>query len=229
MPRFARTLLIALVVLVILLIAADRVGDYVAERAAGNTIKSSQHLDARPDVDIAGFPFLTQLAAGKYDEITVTATDVPVGRGRLLLDLSKVRLVLHTLTVSRDFSRFHARTADARATISYADLSNTLGIDVAYAGNGRIKARKSVTVLGQTVHASLNTRPELVNGALGFAATQIDNAGQLGGAVTGALNQAFDLAIPLQGIPFNIRVRSLQVAPAGVLVDLTGTDVTYSS
>jgi LmeA-like phospholipid-binding len=227
-PPVVRRLLIALVVIVVLLVAADRIGDYVAERTAGDTIQSSQHLTSRPGVDIAGFPFLTQLAAGNFDQITVTAKDVPVGERLHLLDISQVRVVLHKLSVSRDFNRVHAETADATATVSYRELGKTLGLDVGYAGAGRIKASKSVTVGGQTVRATLTTQPQLVNGALSFASTRIDNAAQLGGAVAAALNQVFHLAVPLQGIPFKIRVKSLRVEPTAVYVDLTGADLTYS-
>jgi LmeA-like phospholipid-binding len=229
MSRFARGVIITLVVLAVLLVAADRIGVYAAERTAGNTIQSSQKLASRPDVDIAGFPFLTQLAAGKFGEVTVTGQDLPVGEAPHLLDLSRVRVVLHTVTVSRDFSRVHAKTADAVATVNYADLSKTLGLTVSYAGNGRVKATKSVTVFGQTVKASLSARPELVNGALGFAGAQINGADQLGGAAVDALGQVFDLSVPLQGIPFKIRVRSLRVEPQGVLVALSGADLTYSN
>jgi hypothetical protein len=226
--RGLRGLVIGLVVLVGLLIAADRVGLYIAERTAGDTIQSSQDLKSRPDVTIAGFPFLTQLAAGDFDEITVTAKDVPVGQAVHLLDISTVRVVLHKVTVARDFSSVRAATANAVARISYAELGKTLGIDVSYAGNGRIKATKRVTVAGQTVSASVTTQPTLTNGALSFVATQLNGAGQLGAVASAALNQVFDLAVPLQGIPFKVRVQSLRTDRSGVTIDLTGRDLTYS-
>jgi hypothetical protein len=227
--RGARRFVAALLVLVVLLIAADRIGDYVAERTAGNTIQSSQDLAERPDVDVGGFPFLTQLAAGDFDEVTVTAHDVPVGKKVHLLDISQIRVVLHHVTVARDFSRVSARTANATASVSFAELGRTLGIDVGYAGDGRIKATKQVTVLGTTVQASLTTRPALVDGALSFTATAVNDARKLGGEVTSALNSVFDLTVPLQGIPFKIRVKSLQVDGSGVRLQLTGSDLTYSN
>jgi hypothetical protein len=227
--RTGRTILVTVLVLVVLLIAADRIGAYAAERTAGDTIQSSEHLGNRPDVDVSGFPFLTQLAAGDFNKITVTARDVPVGEQVHLLQISQIKVVLHNVNVTRDFSRVSAATATATATVSFADLGRTLGIEVGYAGDGRIKATKQVTVLGTTVDASLTTRPALVNGALGFTGTAIDNAGRLGGTVASALNQAFDLTVPLQGIPFKIRVRSVRVDASGVRIDLTGSNLTYSN
>jgi hypothetical protein len=227
--RAARTFLVTVLVVAVLLVVADRVGLYVAERTAGNTIQSSQDLPNRPSVDVSGFPFLTQLASGNFDKITVTADDVPVGQKVRVLDITRIKVVLSGVNVARDFSRVTARTATAVATVSFDELSRRLGIQVSYAGNGRIKAAKRVTVLGTTVQASLSARPALVNGALAFTGTAIDNAGRLGGDVSSALNQVFDLSVPLQGIPFDIRVRSLQVDGSGVHIELTGSNLTYSS
>jgi hypothetical protein len=227
--RVGRGIAITLVVLVVLLVAADRIGNYIAERSAADTIESSQGLSSRPNVDINGFPFLNQLATGKFDKITVTAKDVPVGQNTHLLDISQLRVVLHSLTVSRDFSSVHADSADATATVTFAELGKTLGVDVGYAGDGRIKATKDVTVAGTTVHASLTAQPKIVNGALSFVGATVDNAGQLGGTVSALLNQVFDLTVPLQGIPFKVRVQSLQVDQSGVQIALTGADLSYSS
>jgi DUF2993 family protein len=224
-----RTLLIVLVVIAALLVVADRVGLYVAERAAADTIQSSQHLPSRPDVDIAGFPFLTQLAAGKSDQITITAKDVPVDKTAHVLSLSQVRIVLHQVTASRTFDHFHADTAQATATISYAELSNALGIDVGYAGDGRIKAAKTITVLGQSVQTSISTQPRLVNGALAFGKTNINGLDRLGGDIATALDNIFGLHIPLKGIPFGVHVQSLRVDVAGVQIALAGSDLSFDT
>jgi LmeA-like phospholipid-binding len=226
--RGARRLVVALVVLVVVLVAADRVGDYFAERTAGDTIQTSQDLPSRPDVDIAGFPFLTQLAAGDFDQVTITAHDVPVGRGTRL-QVGRLRVVLDRVKVTRNFSRVTADTADAMASISFADLSRALGIDVGYAGSGRIRASKSVAVLGTSVHAALTSRPTLVNGALAFTRTTIANVGELGGDATSALNQVFDRTVPLQNLPFDIRVKSLTVDSGGIHIAFAGKDLVYSS
>jgi hypothetical protein len=225
----ARRIAVLVVVLLILLVGVDRIGLYTAERAAGETIQSSQDLASRPDVDIAGFPFLTQLATGEYDRITVTADDVPVGRRLHVLVISRLQVVLHSLTVSRDFSSFRARTATATALITFDELGKTLGIDLSYAGDGRIKATKTVSVAGESVEATLTTRPLLVNGALSFAGTSIDDAGALGSTVTATLANVFDLTIPLQGIPFQIHVRDLRVGADGVVIELAGRNLTYSN
>src|SRR5690242_11806377 len=124
--RAPRRLLIGVVVLLVLLLAADRIGKYAAEQVAGDTIQNSQHLQSRPDVEVAGFPFLTQFASGDYGEITLTAADVPVGSSSTPLRLSRLRVILHDVTVSRNFSSFHANSATASGLIGYADLGKAL-------------------------------------------------------------------------------------------------------
>jgi hypothetical protein len=221
------TALVVVVVLALLLIA-DRVGDYVAERIAADTIQSARHLDSSPDVDIAGFPFLTQVITGKYDKITVTADDVAVGTAALPLVLSRVQVVLHSLTVSRDFHSVHADTADATATVSYDELGRTLGVKLGYAGDGRVRASKTVTVAGVSARAAVTTRPVLTDGALSFTRTTVQNAGALRSPVLAVVDRVFDVNIPLRGVQFDVRVRALGVDEDGMTIELTGHDVAYS-
>ena len=225
--RGLRVLLIVLLVLAVVLVVLDRVGVYVAERYAADTIQNSQHLNKRPDVDVEGFPFLTQLASGSFDQISVTAHDVPLGQSPTVLDLSRMRVTLDHVDVARDLSTVHATDAHATATATYAELSKTLGIDVTYDGDGRIKAAKDITLLGQTVSAAITARPSLVNGALGFGTPVINGLSGLSSAVVAAVQKIFRLRVPLGGVPFGVQVRSLAVTAAGVVIQFAGRDLTY--
>lgn len=218
-------LVIAVVVIVALLVVADRVGVSIAERVAGETLQSSQHLSSRPDVDIAGFPFLTQLATGRYDQITVTAHDVPVSRSAPRLVIDRLRVVLNDLRVSRSFSRFHADTAKATGTIGFGPLGGALGVQLSYAGDGRVQASKTVSFAGQSVSATLTAHPRLVNGALAFDDVSVE--GDLAQALVDSLARFFAITIPLQGIPFDVQLQSLTAGPDGVTVTLTGDDLLY--
>jgi LmeA-like phospholipid-binding len=224
-----RRIVIGLIATVAVLLAADRISLYVAERAAAKTIQNSEHLDSRPDVHVGGFPFLTQLATGKYDEITITATDVPVGGKSKLLEISEVEVVLHTLTVSRSFSHFHAERADATGLVTYAELSTALGVDVVYAGQGRVRATNSVNIAGTRVHATVTARPRLTGTSLSFVGTSVQNAGELGELATATLNRVFDVHIPLRAIPFHVRVTSLHADERGIEISLTGRNLSYTS
>jgi LmeA-like phospholipid-binding len=226
--RRARWIGIALAVVLALLLGVDRVGNYLAEKAAAQTLKSSEHLSSQPSVTIGGFPFLTQLAAGNYDRITVTADDVPVNRAARVLVISRLKVVLHNLSVSRSFHSFRAARASAGALVSYEELGRTLGVHLAYAGSGRVRATKTVTVAGHSVSAAATTRPELLHGALSFGHTSVAEVGTLGSAASATLSRIFAVSIPLQDVPFHVQVQALDVTPTGVHIALTGRDLVYS-
>jgi hypothetical protein len=224
-----RGLLIFLVVLVAVLVALDRVGDAVAERFAADTIQSNQHLAKRPDVNITGFPFLTQLAAGNFDKIIVTADDVSIGSGSTDLQLSTIQITLHHVHVARDLSSVHADTADAVATMTYAELGRTLGdARIRYDGGGRITAAKSIDIFGQRVSGAISARPQLENDTLSFGEVRINGVNQLIAQAGGLLAKAFDIRLPLSGIPFDVRVRSLNADQAGLHLTLVGRNLSYS-
>src|SRR5690242_5505386 len=85
-----RKLLIGLAVLVVLLVAADRISVAVAENQISGRLTSAYGLADKPGVPISGLPFLTQVAAGDYAQIDVSASRVPAD-GATLHDLN-VRL-----------------------------------------------------------------------------------------------------------------------------------------
>ncbi len=71
-------LLVMLVLLLGLVIVADRVGagvaeDKLAEQAAIELKKNGATTAGEPKVEIGGFPFLTQVLGGNYERITITA------------------------------------------------------------------------------------------------------------------------------------------------------------
>ncbi|GAA0896643.1 DUF2993 domain-containing protein [Virgisporangium ochraceum] len=71
-------LLVMLVLLLGLVIIADRVGagvaeDRIAQQAADELKKAGATTASQPKVEIGGFPFLTQVLGGNYERITITA------------------------------------------------------------------------------------------------------------------------------------------------------------
>src|SRR5215472_8248092 len=68
-----RKLLIAVVVLAVLFVAADRISVAIAENEVSDRIAAAYGLPSKPGVSIGGFPFLTQVAAGNYHQVDVFA------------------------------------------------------------------------------------------------------------------------------------------------------------
>jgi DUF2993 family protein len=227
--RAARRLLIVFVVIVGLLVALDRIGNAVAERLTADTIQSNQHLPKRPDVNITGFPFLSQLATGNFDEIIITDNDVPVGGSSSNVHLSTIRVALHRVHVARTLSSVHAVTADAAATMSFRDLGRALGgVRITYDGGGRVTAAKSITILGHRISGAISARPMISNDTLSFGQAHISNVNQLIAGAAALLAKVFAVHLPLGGIPFDVRVRSLHVDKSGLHLALVGHNLSYS-
>ena len=223
-----RRLVIGVIVLVGLLIAADRIGNVIAERTVATTVQRSQHLAHKPDVDIAGFPFLTQLATGKFGKVTLRDHDVSASDGRRAVRLSTVTVVLRDVRVARDFSSATAAHTTATALVSYADLSSTLGVTVGYAGDGRVRAEASTSVLGQTVRGSVTAEPVVRDGALAFDAAQVSVGGvSLPAAATQALAGVFGAPLSLAGLPYGLSVRSVAAAADGLRLTVTARNPTF--
>ena len=72
-----RKLLIGVIILAVLLVAADRIAVAVAENQISDRLTSAYGLAGKPGVTITGFPFFTQVVAGDYRQIDVSASQVP--------------------------------------------------------------------------------------------------------------------------------------------------------
>lgn len=225
--RWPWVLLAVVVLLAALFVAVDRIALHLAEDKAASTLQTSQHLSQQPDVSVAGFPFLTQLAAGEFDEVTITAKHIEVGNGTL--QIASVDVHLHHVTVPRDASSVRARTAQAAGRITYTELSRALGVPVSNGGNGRLLAKPAVTIAGQTYHGTVSAVVHATNGGGITFGNPRATAGsvKLPDVVSQALAGVFSKAISLAGLPFNVEVTGADVTNAGVVLRLAGTNLVY--
>lgn len=219
-----RKLIIFLVVIAVLLVVVDRGGDLVAERITGDNLQTSQHLQQRPDVSIDGVPFLTQFASGHYQHVEISAIDLRVGKTPLYL--SQLHADFRTVTVSRRFDDFRARTASANAAVDYADLSRLLDVTVHYGGKGRIALTRKLPLIGKK---TVTFKASYANGALRFGKAAINGAGSLGSEVSSALKRYLNVDTSLRKFPFDVRVRSIRVDAGGLEFALTGRKLHYRS
>jgi hypothetical protein len=94
-----RRLVIALLVLVGLLVAADFGAAALAESAVSRQMREQIGLADDPSVRINGFPFLTQALAGEYTSIDVDASRISVGELRQLDVSAQLRDVTAPLSM----------------------------------------------------------------------------------------------------------------------------------
>ncbi|MCZ4099451.1 LmeA family phospholipid-binding protein [Streptomyces sp. H39-C1] len=231
--RAARILLIVLVVLGGLFVAADRIAVSVAQDKAAERAQLTQGLSSKPDISIKGFPFLTQVASDKLDDVKITAHDIQAGTGAERLRIDSFTADLRGVNLSGDYQRAVADTADGSAFITYADLSAAAppGVTVAYGGEskdgkGRVKVTGSVTMpLIGTVKRSVTSVISVEHGdTVRLHADAIPGADSIPG-LDKLIREKIDFTRSLVGLPTGIKVQSVVTTPSGISVAASGTNV----
>lgn len=249
-----RGFLITLAVLAALLVGVDVGARFVAQDRVASQLQTQLELDAEPSVDIHGFPFLTQAAAGEYPSVTLTAEHIPYRQLRditLVADLGDVRLPPQSL-LDGSVRSIPARTVTASAEVDPADLARILkvsdvtvepvtaqtladrgskvsGIDPSQA----VELTSTTTVLGQQVRASVIATFRLAGGQIVLSARDIavdagDAPSSVSGAVTSALRSRlgnFSARLDPGQLPFSITATDLRAENGKLVVSGTAEDV----
>lgn len=230
--RPGRGLLVALLVLVALLIAADRIGVLVAERAVASKVQSTQNLNSRPAVHIEGFPFLTQVIANHYRSVKLDADHLTVGARDKQVSLDTLDAKLTGVRATGHFSGVTAEQVTATAQIGYPELSRLLGVPLSYQPGGRVQTRKSVTVFGQTVTGTVSAVVVVPGGdGLGFSDVRVgvdDTAVGLPQSAINQLTSVFSQQLSLAGLPFGLRIQRLAAGSGGVRITAVASNVSLS-
>jgi hypothetical protein len=209
MSRPVRRLLIALGVVVVLLVIADRVAVAAANRVVAGRIQTQENLTTRPSVSIGGFPFLTQAIGGTYSDVTLTVRHYR----RVTVPVDTITVHLHGVHVSlgavfsQNLSSVPVDSASAQLLLTYDDLNGYLhgkGLSVSSGGGDRLRVTGSVTVAGQSLSATGTATLDVSHGALAIRAIN-----------------AVNIPIPLGGLPFGISLSGAKATNRGILVTAT--------
>ncbi len=110
--------------------------------------------------------------------------------------------------------------------MSYSSLGRRLGVTVSYASNGRIRAVKELTVLGQKISPSITLQPTLTGDVLSFVTLSVEGLQgaprQVGDALRG-----IGIDLPLRRLPFHVKVTSLHADKQGLELALSGRNLSY--
>jgi uncharacterized MnhB-related membrane protein len=226
---FRRLLILLVLFLVIVVVAADRVGAIVAAQVLSSKIKTDEGLAHRPDVTVAGFPFLTQALRGKYSDVRVTASDVVLNR----LDVTTVAVQLHGVHIGwkaalhGNVHQVPVDRADGQVTISYAAVDAYLRsrhLTVSEGSGGQVKVTGSVTIAGHTIKASGLGTATISHNVVDVHVHQISAAA---GSHVAHLSvaQRINFSLPLSGLPFRIALGSVHATAAGIVATGTAPDI----
>ncbi|MEU8700158.1 DUF2993 domain-containing protein [Streptomyces sp. NPDC048680] len=227
--RALRILLVIVVVLAGVFIAVDRAAVYFAESEVADRVRVSGAEIGSTDVDIKGFPFLTQVAGSELDEVDVKITGVETSANGHTLRISRMNAELHQVRLTDGFSGATAARATGTAVISYADLTKAASADVAveYGGKGKVKVTGAVDILGRTISRSVLSTVSLVDGhTVRVHADEVPGEGIPG--LEGLVRKKTDFEREVGGLPNGLKLEKIQPTAAGLEISVTGTDVSLA-
>jgi hypothetical protein len=220
-------LLLALLLLGLAVVAADRVSVLLAERAVASQLADTGVSSAA--VEIRGVPFLTQAVRGRYDEVFVEATDVPAGEVTLA-QLDATLLGVHVPlsdALSGNVSAVPVDGVRATIVVPYTELdrrAKAAEVSVEPMGD-RLDITGTVDVLGRTLTASTESTVELAGGEIIVTAETLDvGSGVVNAVLTKALRGIFDFRVSLEQLPYDMVPSGLDVTERGIVLDAFASD-----
>jgi LmeA-like phospholipid-binding len=219
-----------LAVLLVVLVAADRISVAVAENQISDRLASAYGLPGKPAVSITGFPFLTQVAAGDYRQIDVSAGQVAAD-GATLHDL-KVRLSGVHATVGQVLGRGSSMvTADRAAGSAMVGFGM---VDRRLPGGFRLHpAGKDLSVSGRLAFHGVHI-PVSATVAVGVSASgirvspvRVDVPG-LPGLPVSAYSSKLHVVVPLSTLPLHMHLTSVHVTPDGLRIAASARHVQFA-
>jgi hypothetical protein len=215
-------LLVTLVVLVVVAVVADRVAVRSAESGAVTAFEQQADDVTGAQLDITGFPFLTQLARGELTHVTGSADTASFG-GYAISDL---QVEADGVSTSEPYRIASGNASGVIADDSLQEIvAEQSGLDVGVPATGDVLAL-AFDLLGAEVTVDVTPRvagpAELAVDVVAVrTALGVVSVDDLPSGITRALS---DLRVPLD-LPDGVVLESVAVAEGGVRVAVSGTDI----
>jgi hypothetical protein len=210
--------LITLVVLAVLFVIADRVAVRYAENQFASQVQSQGGLSNKPTVNIEGFPFLTQLAARKFNEVQLSAATEKAGP----VVIENLHATMRNMQLINGFSSARVGSLNGTGLITFGSLAkaaNVPGLKISALDNTEAKVTIDLGFIsGSGVAKVTKAGPNKINIA-------VVNAGGIPLSALGGLN---NMTITIPGLPMGLNVKSVTMSQQGILVHIIGKNVTLS-
>lgn len=225
-------LAVVVIVLAALLVVADRaaasyarqrLSEVVAERAGATGGRVEQ-------VEIGGFPFLTQAVGGRYDSVRVVVRNVGAAgltADRLRITATGVRLPLGDLLAGTT-ANGSADRLDAAAVIPISALAAGLaprGVRMVGENDG-IRINAPASLAGYTGTITGLARFEVANGQLSIRLSSLSAAGyRLPPPVAQTLSRQLSKLVRAPALPYGLKLTTVRVLGPNIEASASGTAV----
>ncbi|MYV96128.1 DUF2993 domain-containing protein, partial [Streptomyces sp. SID1034] len=136
-----------------------------AEKKAQQELQSELHLEAAPEVDIHGFPFLTQVLDKRLQRVDVTVPHVPADRISLAKVQAGAQDIRLTGDLPSDISGAVIGRLNGEITLSFDDMNRELAasqVKFSRRSDNTVGAEGKLTIAGQELRVSAEARLRLV-------------------------------------------------------------------
>jgi hypothetical protein len=204
-------------VLVVLFVVADRVAVAYAENRAAQKMQS-QGFPTKPNVTIKGFPFLTQVAARRINNVHISASNVKEGPVTLSFTADATDILLNPGYQSGTISHVTGTGVIPFSNVAKAFGGGGSGLTVSSAGGNNIKmslniAGFNVSMTGSIEQTGPNTIKVHLNPPSGIPVS---------------LPIPSDFTIQIPKLPLHVTIQSVRVTSRGVVVHASGSDIKFS-
>jgi hypothetical protein len=228
-----RALLVVLLLLAGLTLLADRVAVGIAEDRVADQLAGTGGLFGAPEVDIAGFPFLTQVVGGRYEDVRVALDAEELGQPagtRAAVSLRGVHVPLRSV-LSGSVQQVPVDRIDGTATLAYDLLAAELGSDATVAPEGAgLRITRTVEVLRYKLPVTAAGTVTLDGDRLVVDVEEAAGAGvDIPDFLVDRVSDLLDLRYTVPELPFGLQLTSVTPAADGVRVRVEATDAVLSA
>jgi LmeA-like phospholipid-binding len=243
--RVGIVFVVLIAVLAGLFVAADRAAASAAEQEiAKQTVKEMNArgitADRQPTADVGGFPFLTQVLAGRYEKVTIKVDHPQAQKVRLehlTLIATDVRAATDALISGK--GQITSDRVTGVATIgwdgvrSLLDLANLGGVDPKLVQltvrNNLVSLRVPLLVLGQPLTVIATGTVEVARGVVRLHMTDVGLENREIPAplknVIDTYKQKLSVAIQVPALPYRLSINTVESTESGLLLNAAADDV----
>jgi hypothetical protein len=225
-----RKLLIGVAVLAVLLVAADRISVAVAENQISDRLTSAYGLPGKPGVSITGFPFLTQVAAGDYRQIDVSASQVSAGGATLHnldVELSGVHATVGQV-LGKGSSMVTADRAAGSAMVGFGTVDRRLPAGFRLHRDGKnLSVSGKLAYHGAHIPVSATVALGVSDSGIRVTPVRVDVPG-LPGLPASAYSSRLRIVVPLSTLPLHLHLTSVHVTPRGLRIAASARHVQFA-
>jgi hypothetical protein len=242
--RKAGIILLVLVIAVLgLLVIADRVAAYEASRTIAD--QAQKEMAARditspekPTVSVGGFPFLTQVASGRYHKVTIHAKDLTEQGVKIdTLDVVATGVNAKASALLRGSGKVTADQVTGTAALGWQAVTKLIntsasgikGVTVSALPDGQIQMRAPVTMLGvsTTILATgiLEISGTTVKVHITKVETQGGNAPAIFNSVLDTLKNQLSVTVKIPALPYGLKIKTVRPTQTGIAVTAVASNV----